>query len=119
MSRPPQENQHQADSTSKPDQGRKPLPLATLWPEVGFEFKGSCDREECEGGSSSLRGSTNFDGGADGHMVCNEAFEESARELVRNDSTDCDVVLRGGADHGAAETECMELEEGSHAFTSC
>ena len=52
-------------------------------------------------------------------MVCSEAFGESIRELVRNDSTDYDVVLKGGVDHGAAETECMELEEGSHAFTSC
>ena len=52
-------------------------------------------------------------------MVCSEAFGELARKLVGIDSTDCDVVLRGGADHGAAETECMELEEGGHAFTSC
>ena len=104
---------------SKPDQGRKSLPSATPWPEVGFEFKRSCGREECEGGSLGLRGSINFDGGADGHMVCSEAFGESTKELVRNDSTDYDVVLKGEVDHGAAETECMELKEGSHAFTSC
>ena len=85
---------------------------------MGFEFKGSCGREECEGGSLGLRVSSYFDGGADGHMLCSEAFGESVRELVRNDSTNYDVVLRGGADHGAAETKCMELEEGGHAFIS-
>ena len=38
MSRLPQENRYQVDSMSKPDQGRKPLPSAMPWPEVGFEF---------------------------------------------------------------------------------
>nr|POE93742.1 u11/u12 small nuclear ribonucleoprotein 25 kda protein [Quercus suber] len=71
----------------------------------------SCGGEECEGGSSKFRGSSKLDGGADGHMLCSKAFGESARELVGIGSTDCDVVPRGGANHEAVETECMELEE--------
>nr|POE55708.1 uncharacterized protein CFP56_27744 [Quercus suber] len=115
----PQENQQQGDSTSKPDLGRESLPSTKPWLEVGFKFKGSCGGEECEGGSSKIRGSSNLDGGTDGNKLCSEAFGESARELVGIGSTDCDVVLRGGAEHGVAETECIELKEEGHAFISC
>ena len=86
---------------------------------MSFEFQGNNGGEECEGGGSGSRGSSKHDGGADGHMVCSEVTRESARELVGFVSTACDVVLMEGANHGVAETEGMELEEGGHAFTSC
>ena len=115
----PQANRHQFDSTSKPIQGRNSLLLTTPLPKVSFEFQGNYGGEECEDGGSGIRGSSKLDGGVDGHMVCSDVTGESARELVGFISTACDVVLMEGADHGVAETEGMELEEGGHAFTSC
>ena len=119
MSCLPQADRHQVVSTSKSDQGRKPLPSITTRLEVGFVFKGSCGGEECDDGGVGFRGTSNIDGGVDGQMLYSEAIGESASELVGNVSTECDVVLMGEADHGVADTKCMELEEGGHASISC
>ena len=119
MSCLPQADWHQGVITSKSDRGRKPLPSITTRPEVGFVFKGSCGGEECDDGGARFRGTSIIDGGVDDQMLYSEATGESARELVGNFSKECDVVLMEGAEHGVADTEGMELEEGGHASISC